>query len=460
MPLNIVIIGGGPGGYVAAIQATRLGALVTLVEKDNLGGTCLNRGCIPTKTLIESAELFKRIQSAGTLGIAVEKATVDFGAINKRKEEVVNRLISGLTSLMVKNKIRVMKGTAVLIDSRTVGIADGGEKIKADNIIIATGSKCSTLPVEGVTGPGVINSDQVLNLEKLPDSLIIIGGGVVGLEFAGIMQGLGVRVTIVEMMPHLLPAADAEITGIIEQTLKKEGIKIFTGARVTGIKKSDGQEAVSFTMASESETHEEKAEKVLISVGRQPDTDGLGSDRVGIALHNKYIAVNERLETNIPGIFAIGDVVGKNMLAHTAMEEGKCAAENILGGNRRVSYDIIPSCLYSSPEIAWAGLTESEARKKYGEVRVGRFPFYASGRALTLNDTTGMVKIIADKRYGQILGVHIIGYNATELIAEAVLAMRMEATIEDLALTVHAYPTLSEAIQEASLDVLGMRIHL
>jgi len=456
---SIVIIGGGPGGYVAAIRAAQLGAQVTLIEKDMLGGTCLNRGCIPTKVLLHSAELFANIRNAATFGISTGKASVDFSAITKRKEAVVGRLVAGVSTLLSKNKIKVIKGIGTLIDSKTVGILGESNKISADSIIIATGSKPSTIPIKGIDEPGVITSDQALIMEQLPKSIVIIGGGVIGLEFAQIMYCLGSKVTIIEMMPQIMPTGDTEIANMLEDLLKKDGVEIFTNAKVTGIRsaKQDG-EVVSFTTSDGEQ--ERIGEKVLAAVGRHPNTDDLQTDNLGLALDKGRLVVNERMETNIPGVYAIGDVVGGAMLAHVAMEEGKCAVENSMGADCKMDYQAVPGCIYTSPGVAWVGLTEAEAEQQHGSIRIGRFPFMASGRAFTLNETAGVVKIIADAHYGQILGVHILGPQATELVAEAVLGMKMEATFEDIASTIHAHPTLSEAVMEAALDVGGKRIHL
>jgi len=458
---SIVIIGGGPGGYVAAIRASQLGAQVTLIEKDTLGGTCLNRGCIPTKALLESANVLAEIRDAAVFGISAEKVSIDFSAVAKRKEAVVQQLVSGVNSLMKKNKIEVIKGTGTLIDSRTVGILETGDQINADNIIIATGSKPTTVPIKGIDEPGVITSDEALAMEKFPKSIIIIGGGVIGLEFAQIMHRMGSKVTIVEMMPQVLPTEDTEIANMLMDILKKEGMEIFTDVSVTSISGSQqGREVVSFTTGDGNNKQERVAEKVLLAVGRSPNTDDLGGDKLGLNVDNGKLVVNERMETNIPGIYAIGDVIGGLMLAHVAVEEGKCAVENILGNDCKIDYKTAPRCVYTSPAVACAGLTEAKAKQDYGDIKIGRFPFRANGKALILNETEGMVKIIADAQYGQILGVHILGPQATELIAEAVLGMRMEVTFEDAASTIHAHPTLSEAMMEAFLDVSGSRIHL
>jgi len=457
---NIVIVGGGTGGYVAAIRAAQLGAQVTLIEKDTLGGTCVNRGCIPTKALLQSADILAKIRHAEAFGISVDKVSIDFSVITKRKEAVVKRLVDGVAYLMRKHRIKVIKGIGTLIDFKTVSILGENDKINADSIVIATGSKASTVPIKGINESGVMTSDEALTMSQLPKSIVIIGGGVIGLEFAQIMHRLGGKVTIVEMMPQVLPTEDLEIANMLEDRLKKEGIEIFTGATVTSIKpdKQEGK-VVSFTAKDDNTERKIIGDKVLLAVGRRPYTDDLGVDKLGLVTDNGRLVVNERMETNVPGVYAIGDVVGGLMLAHVAMNEGICAVENIMGAGRKIDYRAVPRCVYTTPEVAGVGLTEMEAKEEYGNIKVGRFPFTASGKALILNETAGMVKIIADAKYGGILGVHIIGPQATELIAEAVLGMRMEATLEDIASAIHAHPTLSEAMMEAALNAGGKTIH-
>lgn len=458
MAKSITIVGGGPGGYVAAIRAAQLGTQVTLIEKDALGGTCLNRGCIPTKVLLQSADLLEKIKHSETFGISAEKISLDFSAVIKRKEAVVKRLVDGVAYLMRKNKIKVIKGTGALIDSKTVGILGGNDRISSDSIIIATGSKPSTVPIKGIDEPGVISSDEALTMGQLPKSMAIIGGGVIGLEFAQIIHKMGGKVTIIEMMPQILPAEDAEIARMLEDILKKEGIEVFTDAMVTNIGSDKQGKKVSFTTKDGSK-QEIATDKVLIAVGRQPCIDDLGVNKVGLAMDKSRLVVNEYLGTNVPSVYAIGDVTGGLMLAHKAMEEGKCAVENALGAESKMDYRTVPRCVYTSPEVAGVGLTETLAREKYGNIKVGQFPFTASGRAVIQNETAGIVKIIADAKYGEILGIHIIGPQATELIAEAVLGMKLEATFEDIASTIHAHPTLSEAVMEAALNVEGKTIH-
>ena len=459
MAKSIIIIGGGPGGYTAAIRAAQLGAQVTLIEQDALGGTCLNRGCIPTKALLQSADILAQTRDAATFGVSAEKVTLDFSAVTKRKEALVKHLVSGVSYLMRKNKVNVISGTGTLIDSKTVGILREKNRISADSIIIATGSKPSVVPIKGADETGIITSDEALAMEQLPKSIVIIGGGVIGLEFAQIMSRMGSKVSILEMMPQLLPTEDKEIAAGIKDSLTKEGIEIFTDATVIGISTKQDEKAVSFTTKEGTGEEERIAEKVLVAVGRSPNTDNLGTDNLGLAIDGGRITVNERMETNIPGVYAIGDVVGGIMLAHVAMEEGKCAVENSLGAGRKMDFGAVPRCVYTSPEVAAVGLTETEAREAYGDIRVGRFPFTASAKALIANATSGMVKVVTDSSYGQILGVHILGPHATELIAEAVLGIKMEATFDDLASSIHAHPTLSEAMVEASLDSEGRAVN-
>ena len=457
---NIIVIGSGVCGYVAAIRAAQLGAKATVVEKaDTLGGTCLNRGCIPTKALLKSAEVLSLAKGAESFGVHFEKAWLDFPSAMKWKGATVTRLVNGVNSLMRKNRITVVKGTASIIDPKAVMVMESKETIKGDNILIASGSKPLKIPIKGINEPGIMTSDDALAMEHLPESIAIIGGGVVGLEFAQIFCRMGAKVCVVEMMPQILPTEDAEVVGALERALKKDGIEIITGAKVTGIATKQDNKKVSFT-TKEGNNEERTVVSVLVAVGRGPNTDDLGLEKLGVKMDKGRIVVSERMETNIPGIYAAGDVVGKMMLAHVAMEEGKCAVENMMGLSSRVNYQVVPRCTYTSPEIAAVGLTEAEAKKKYPDVKVGRFPFVGSGRALTINQTEGMVKFVVDAKYGEILGVHILGPEASELIAEAVLAMQMETTYKDIGSCIHAHPTLSEAMMEGALAVDGKTINI
>jgi dihydrolipoamide dehydrogenase len=458
---EVIVIGSGPGGYVAAIKAAQLGAHVTLVEKDALGGTCLNRGCIPTKFFRESAGLLSRIEEAEAFGISVQGVSVDFPAVVKRKEAVVNKLIKGLVALMKKNKIDVVTGTASLVDAGTVRVLESGLELSADTTIIATGSKSASPPIKGADTPNVMSSDEMLASQQLPSSLAVVGGGVVGLEFAQFLARMGTKVTVIEVLPQILAGEDAEISTQLQRLLTRGGVKVLTNTFVTSIGEGPkGQKAVTFVTGEGGTEEVLIVERVMLSTGRVPNLDDLNASALGLKLDGTRLVVDDLMATNVPGIYAIGDVVGSPMLAHVAMEEGKCAAVNALtGGSAKMDYGIVPMCVYTSPEVASVGLTEAEARDKFGEVRIGRFPFAANGRSMIANSAKGMVKVIADTRYGEILGVHILGPQATELIAECIMAMRLEATIDELGSTIHAHPTASEAVAESALDALGMRIH-
>ena len=456
---NIIVIGGGPGGYVAAIKAAQAGASVTLIEKDKMGGTCTNRGCIPTKVLLESSNLLTRIKESKDFGILVKNVSLDYLKVTERKDEIVKRLSDGVQFLLKKNKIKVEKGQAGIIDKKTVGIIGSNKKFAADNIIIATGSAPAGITVKGADGRDVMNSDDVLAMETLPKSVVIIGGGVIGLEFAQFLSDMGCKTTVIEILPRIFPSLDSEIAGIFEAHIGTRGVDVFTDARVMSIKDTKHGKKVLFK--TKNGQKEKQAEKVIMVVGRKPEIKGLGVEEIGIAVDKGRIVVNKRMETNINGIYAVGDVVGGIMLAHVAMVEGECAVDNILNvAADEIDYKTVPSCIYTSPEIASVGLTEEEAWEKYQEVKVARFPYAANGKAVILNDTNGEIKLIADSKYGEILGVHIIGPHATELIAEAVLAIRMEATVEEISRTIHAHPTVSEAMVEAALGIQGASIHI
>ena len=459
--IDVVIIGGGPGGYVAAIKAAHLGLKAVLVEKDKLGGICLNKGCIPTKALISTTEILNHIQRAEEFGIQVKDYSFDFPAIMKRKDLITRRLSSGVEQLMKANQVRVVLGEGQIVEPGKVEIIDTtGEKevIKTKNIVIATGSKVIKLPIPGIDSEGVITSDEALSLSELPSKMIIIGGGVVGIEFAGIFKALGVEVTVVEMLPRILLPVDEEIARRLTMSLKRKGIEILTDCKVKGIKK-DNQDLEVLVSTSEGEK-KLKTEKVLLAAGRVPELGNIDVQRLGIELDKGAIKVNEKMRTNIPGIYAVGDVVGKIMLAHVASREGIVAVENISGKEVLMDYKVVPNCVFSMPEVASVGLTEAEARKENDNIKVSKFPFMANGKALGMGETEGMVKIIAEADTSELLGVHILGVHASDLIAEGALALSMEATAEEIVNTIHAHPTLAEAIAEAAEGIIGKPIHL
>jgi len=459
--VDVVIIGGGPGGYVAAIKAAHLGLKAVLIEKDKLGGVCLNRGCIPTKALVSTAELLNHLQRAGEFGIQVKDYSIDFPAIMKRKDLITRRLSSGVEQLMKANQVRVVRGEGQIIEPGIVEVLDAdGQKevIKTKNIIIATGSKVMKLPIPGIDSGGVITSDEALSLSELPSKMIIIGGGVVGIEFAGIFKALGVEVTVVEMLPRILLPIDEEIARRLAMNLKRKGIEILTDCKVKGIKKNH-QNLEVLVSTSEGEKRLE-TERVLLAAGRVPELGNIDVQRLGIELEKGAIKVDEKMKTNIPGIYAVGDVVGKIMLAHVASREGIVAIENISGKEVLMDYKVVPNCVFSMPEVASVGLTEEEARKENNNIKVSKFPFMANGKALGMGETEGVVKIIADADTFELLGLHILGVHASDLIAEGTLALSMEATAFEIVNTIHAHPTLAEAIAEAAEGITGKPIHL
>jgi len=460
--IDIVIIGGGPGGYVAAIRGAQLGLKIVLVEKDKLGGVCLNRGCIPTKALVSTAEILHNIKRANEFGIKVEDVSLDFAKVMTRKEQITRRLTSGVEQLMKANQIRVIYGEGNILKPGVVEVVNTErekETIKTKNIIIATGSSVMKLPIPGLDTEGVITSDEALSLQKLPAQLLIIGGGVVGIEFAGIFNAFGVEVTVVEMLPQILPPIDEEISQRLSLILKRRGIKVLTNSKVEEIKKNDHNLEVIIS-TSEIEDISLTIEKVLLSAGRIPDFGNIDVERLGIELEGKAIKVDEKMRTNIPRIYAIGDVVGKIMLAHVASAQGKVAVENIAGFERSMDYRAVPNCVFSMPEVASVGLTEKEAREKYSKVKISKFPYMANGKALGMGETEGLVKIVADEDTFEILGLHILGAHASDLVAEGTLALSMEATAEEIIDTIHAHPTLAETIAEAAEGITGKPIHL
>ncbi|WP_427337988.1 dihydrolipoyl dehydrogenase [Caloranaerobacter sp. DY30410] len=459
---DITIIGGGPGGYVAAIQAAKMGAKVVLVEKDTVGGTCLNRGCIPTKSLVRSAEIYKNLKEAEKFGCYAENVNIDIKKVITRKNNIVNQLVKGIHYLLSKHKIQVISGAGKIQDKETVYVKKGMEEtiIKTKNIIIATGSKTSKLPIPGIDIENVIYSDEALELKELPNKLVIVGGGVIGMEFAFIFANFGVDVTVIEYLDEVLANLDEDIIKEISKIAINKGIKIYTGAKVEEIIKSeDGQCIVSFT--KDNEKKYVTAEKVLMAVGRVPCFDGLDIEKLGIELNDngKGIRVNDNMETNIPGIYAIGDVTNKIQLAHVASHQGIIAVKNIMGETCEMDYDCVPSAIFTDPEIAVVGVSEKTAEKEGIEIEVGKFPFVANGKALTLGESEGFIKIIKEKATGKIIGGAIIGPHATDLIAEVTLAIKNGLTAEQIVETIHAHPTTAEVIHEAALAVEGGAIH-
>jgi dihydrolipoamide dehydrogenase len=452
---DIVIVGGGPAGYVAAIHASHLGAKVAVVEKDKLGGTCLNRGCIPTKALARSVEVLLEARMANDFGIDVNNIRIDFPRIMAHKSKVVSQLVSGVEQLMKANKISVCRGAGRILSPHLVKVND--EEITTSKLIIATGSESAPLLVPGGDLPGVLTTDEILELPELPESLVVIGGSHVGVEFASIFNALGTKVTMVKRRPLRLEPIDEEIGRRFTQTLPRQGIEVKIGAAVKAIKKKGAVLRVVWdTPEGEQGVN---GQMVLMATGRAPCTNGLNLSELGIQMDQGAIKVNEYLETNIKDVYAIGDVLGKNMLAHVASYEGEVAVENALGHPRQVDYHAVPNCIFAQPEIAGVGITEKEANDGGIPYKVSKFPFVACGRAVAMGETTGMVKMICHADDGIVLGMHIMGPHASDLIAEGVLAIRLRLTAEDIVRTIHAHPTLPEAVRETAMGQLDGAIH-
>jgi dihydrolipoamide dehydrogenase len=457
---HIAIVGAGPGGYVAAIRAAQLGALVTVIENQALGGVCLNWGCIPSKALLAVVELGEKVKKATELGLTLTGPVgYDPRQMVARKNKVVDSLVKGIATLFKTWGIQHVQGTGALLDERTVGVtaADGAEsRIQADAVILATGSSWPNLPLFPIDGQRIITSKQALDLPAIPGRLLIVGAGVEGCEFASLYSGLGTQVTMVELMPRILPLEDEEIAGVMDRELTKRGVTLHVGTTVETLK----QESGGIQVACKNGTTL-TVDQVLVSVGRGLNSKGIGLEKVGVRLGGRgEILVNEYLETNVPGIYAIGDVVGTAMLAHVASAQGKVAVGHIMGSSRKIAYDVIPAGIFTLPEVGRVGLTEKEARDRGHEVKVGRFRHVALGKAHAVGDTTGLFKIVADAKTDALLGAHMVGAHAADLIHEAAAAMQLGAKAAQLAETIHAHPTLSEGVMEAAEDVEGLAIHL
>ena len=458
---EIIVIGGGPGGYVAAIRAAQLGGDVILVEKDRLGGTCLNVGCIPTKALLHTAEVYEAAMNGAECGVIAD-VKLDFTKAQAKKNEITNQLVDGVKGLLEANKVKVISGLASFNSKDTIQVktADGGvETLKADRFIIATGSVPVMPPIPGIEAKQCIDSTGALELQEIPKSMVIVGGGVIGVEIATLYSTFGTKVTIIEMQREILPMMDGELTKIIRSKLVQNGVGIYTEAKVISIK-DDGSEAKITVEMNDGSSKVFSCEKVLVSVGRKTNTDALLLDRVGILNDRGRITVNDKMETNVKGIYAIGDCTGKSMLAHVASAHGEVAVENALGHESIFDIKTNPSCVYTNPEFASVGLTEEEAKKQGIDYTVGKFPLYANGKSLIMGGGDGIIKFVVGKEFKEILGVHILGPRATDLIGECALAIGLEATIDEVIATIHAHPTVGEAIREGALAVEKRAIHM
>ena len=459
---DVAIIGSGPGGYVAAIRAGIVGLKTALIEKDSfLGGTCLHRGCIPTKALLHTAELYDELKTASSIGISVSGVALDIRQVHAHKQAIVDKLAKGIQFLMKKRKVEVFTGFGSLVDATTVKVVgtSGTETIRAKHVIIATGSTPAHLPHLKPDGKAIIDSDMVLGSAEVPKSLAVIGSGAVGTEFASVFASFGSKVHLIELLPRLLPIEDEDCSTQLERSLKARGIECYTSTEVTEARVEKGNVALTLKKSGQPATLE--VEKVLVATGRKPVLDGLGHEGVGVKMNGRFIAVDEYMRTSVANIYAIGDVIASPALAHVASREGTLAVDHIAGRHvQTINYLAVPNCTYSHPEVASVGLTERAAREKGYDVRVGKFPFSALGKAMIVGDTAGFVKIVADARYDEVLGVHIIGPKATEVIAEAALGVKLETTVEEIANSIHAHPTLAEAMLEAAHAVYGEAIHV
>jgi len=454
---DVVIIGGGPGGYVAAIRGSQLGGKVCLIEKDRLGGTCLNRGCIPTKALHASARILSMARKGKPFGVEIKEASLDLSRAIARKDEVVERLVKGVAQLLKGNGVTTIEGEGFIEDRGLIRVTkkDGQrEVVYAKRIIIATGSEPAMIPAFNMDGKDILTSTEMLNLKALPKSLLIIGGGVMGCEFASIFAEFGSRVTIVELLPEILSTEDRQVIRVISKAFKDKGIDVHTEASVEKVEVLEGGVKTRLTDGREFVT-----EKVMVSIGRGFNTSGLGLERLGIKTEKGRIVVNERMETNVEGVYAVGDVTGGMLLAHVASSEGIVAVNNALGKDRRMDYSLIPVGIFTDPEIASVGLREKDARDRGIDIKIGRFPYVASGKALCMGEEDGFVQILSDPGTDRVLGCTIVGSHATDLIGEVTMAIKAGTRTKDIAETIHAHPTLPEIVMEAAEDVHGMAIH-
>jgi len=458
---DVAIIGSGPGGYVAAIKASQLGLKVALIEKySKVGGTCLHWGCIPTKALLLNADLYEKALHGKEFGILYKDINLDFRLVKARKDKIVKKLAMGTDFLMKKNKVAIYQGIGSISAPDTIQVSgEAPAEVKAKKIVIATGSEAKLLPGMELDGQCILTNKEILDLDSVPKSLLVVGAGAVGIEFASIFSRFGTDVTVVEMLPRILPLEDNEVSEELRKILTRRRIKIMTNARLENLTVQDGK--VQATLSVEGAPAQViSAEKALIGVGRRPVSEGLGLEQLGVATTRGFIPVDEHMETSVPGIFAIGDVVPTQQLAHLASHEGILAVRHIAGEKTEpLNYDLVPSCTYCSPEVSSVGLTENAARERGFEVVTSKFPFAAIGKATILGENDGFVKLVCEKKYKQVLGIHMIGPHVTELIAEGTAIIGLEACAEDVSHLIHAHPTVSEGIMEAAHAIYGAAIH-
>ena len=456
---DVVVVGAGPGGYVAAIRAGQLGLKTAIVEREALGGVCLNWGCIPSKALLKNAEIVSYFHRAEEFGLSFDNFSADYGAAVDRSRGVVDRNVRGVAYLLRKNKVEHITGEGRLSGSGTVTVAPDGTTLSAKNVILATGSSPRSIPSLPIDGDKVLSSRESIVLKDLPSSLVIVGGGAIGVEFAYLYHTYGVSVTVVELLPRLVPTEDAEISQQLERSFSRRGINILTGAGVTGLE----QRADGLRVKVEKDGVEQSipCDKVLVAIGVQPNSDGLGLEEVGVETSRGYIQISDSMATNVPGVYAVGDVTGKMALAHVASAQGVVVAEHIAGMEPQpLDYSLMPRATYCQPQIASFGLSEEEALEQGYDVKIGKFNVQANGKALAMGETEGMVKLVVDARHGELLGGHMIGPEVTELLGELALTKLLEGTSLELGWAVHPHPTISEMLKEAALDAQGRAIHM
>jgi dihydrolipoamide dehydrogenase len=456
---DVVVIGAGPGGYVAAIRAGQLGLKTAIVEREALGGVCLNWGCIPSKALLKNAEVVSYFHRAEEFGLSFDNFTADYAAAVDRSRKVVDRNVRGVAYLLRKNKVDHITGEGRLTARGTVTVAPDGITLNAKNVILATGSSPRSVPSLPIDGDKVISSRESIVLKDLPASLVIVGAGAIGVEFAYLYHTYGVEVTLVELLPRLVPTEDAEISQQLERSFSRSGINIMTGAGVTGLEPSG--DGLSVKVEKDGVEQSIACDKVLVAIGVQPNSDGLGLEELGIETSRGNIQVDDNMATNVPGVFAVGDVTGKMALAHVATAQGVAAAEHIAGRETQsLDYSLMPRATYCQPQIASFGLSEEEAQEQGYEVKIGKFNVQANGKALAMGETEGMVKLVVDAKYGELLGGHMIGPEVTELLGELALTKLLEGTSLEMGWAVHPHPTISEMLKEAALDAQGRALHM
>ena len=458
--VEALVIGAGPGGYVAGIRLGQLKKKAMVVERDKPGGICLNVGCIPSKALINAAKYYDKFRHGADIGILADNIRLDMAKMQTWKGEVVHKLTSGVRILLKANGCDYRTGSAKLLSRNTVELteASGKTTIQADNIIVATGSRPIEIPGFAFDGQRIVDSTGALDFPAVPEQFVVIGGGYIGIEIGTLYAKLGSRVTVVEALPAILPGNDPEIVQVVARKLKKLGVEVMTGAKAKSWTEKGGRAVVTIDVGGKEATLD--ADKVLVAVGRRPNFEGIGLEEVGVKVERGFITVDRRLRTNVPGIYAIGDVAGQPMLAHKASREAEVAAEVIAGHRSEFDVRCIPAVIFSDPEVASAGITAEEATAKGRKVRIGKFPFVALGRAIANHDTDGFVKVVIDADSKEVLGIHVVGNGASDIIAEAALAIEMGALADDISLTIHAHPTLPEAIMEAAKASLGEAIHI